>query len=121
MLDDHIKELEGKRFSIELSEEENTRSSRQNRFLWGVCYRMVTAALKDNGEEGVNDFVVHKFLTEMFLEPQICHIKSLNKVVIEYSTKRLSTKVFSEYWAKIQKWAAETLQIYIPDPNEDIK
>ena len=120
MLDDHIKELEGKRFGFELGEEENTRSSRQNRFLWGVCYRLVVRALKERGEEGVNDMVVHKFLTEMFLEPQICHIKSLNKVVIKYSTKRLSTKAFSEYWGKIQKWAAETLEIYIPDPNEEL-
>lgn len=120
MLDDHIKELDGKRFGFELGEEEDTRSARQNRFLWGVCYRMVTRALLENGEEGINDMVVHKFLTEMFLEPQICHIKSLNKVVIEYSTKRLSKKVFSEYWGKIQQWAAEKLNIYIPDPNEDL-
>jgi hypothetical protein len=120
MLDDHIKELEGKRFGLVLSEQENTRSVRQNAFLWGVCYPMVVRGWKDKGEVGVNNDVAHKFLTEMFLEPKICHIKSSNKVVIEYSTKTLSKKLFSEYWGMIQMWAAEKLQIYIPDPNEEL-
>lgn len=79
MLLDHVKELEGKRFGFELGEEENTRTARQNKFLWGVCYPLVVRALLERGEAGVNKDVVHKLLTEMFLEPQIVYVKTLNK------------------------------------------
>ncbi len=120
MLLDHVKELEGKRFGFELGEEENTRTARQNKFLWGVCYPLVVRALLERGEAGVNKDVVHKLLTEMFLEPQIVYVKTLNKVVTEYSSKRLTKRQFSDYWKLIQQWAAEQLQIYIPDPNEDL-
>lgn len=120
MLDDHIKELEGKRFGFELGEEENTRSARMNRYLWGVVYPIVVRCLIDSGEQGINKDVVHKMLTEMFLEPEIVYVKTLNKVITEYSSRKLPNKKFIEYWQRIQQWTSETFGVYIPDPNEEL-
>ena len=56
-----------------------------------------------------HDAVRYKFLTDMTGE--LPRVKS---------TTELSTVEFMEYIAEIQRFGAEYLDVYIPDPNEAI-
>ncbi len=82
------------------------RSNPQNRFLWGVVYQLISETTGYTPEE------VHDAFRMMFLKDEDRAMPTLK------STTSLSTIEMNEYWAKIQQFAAEKLNIQIPDPNE---
>ena len=82
------------------------RSYKQNRFLWGICYELVSEATGYTREE------VHNAMRLLFLKDENRAIPTLK------STTSLSTIEMNEYWAKIQQFAAEKLNLVIPDPRE---
>jgi hypothetical protein len=57
---------------------------------------------------------IHDALRKEFLS-KIDPATGLTKIK---STTDLSTIEFNEYYAAIQRWASEFLNIYLPDPNE---
>jgi len=82
------------------------RSNPQNRFMWGVCYQLISEATGYTREE------VHDAMRMLFLKDEDRAIPTLK------STTALTTIEMNEYWAKIQQFAAEKLNLVIPDPNE---
>jgi hypothetical protein len=94
---------------IELKQIRRTRSNRQNRFLHVV--------LMDMGEH---------------LGYSLDEIKTLAKrhcgMVYDHpnggkflrSTAKLDTKEFCTFVEHLQRWAAESFDYYVPDPNENI-
>ena len=94
-----------------------TRSLKQNDYYHGVVIPMVRSGLYDVGYE-LRPTGVHEFLKYLFLDDEIIDEITWTYTTKEGSTKELTTKEFSEFISKIQQWAAEYLNIYIPDPNE---
>ena len=82
------------------------RSNKQNRFLWGICYELISEATGYTREE------VHDAMRLMFLKDEDRAILTLK------STTSLTTIEMNEYWAKIQQFAAEKLNLVIPDPKQ---
>lgn len=110
---------DGKRVKITIEKAKKTRSVEQNRYYWGVIIQMIKQRLRELGnlfsEEQVHDLLKYKFLKESVLlnadGEYIDRIKS---------TSELSTSEFMDLIAQVQQWASEVLDIYIPDPNEEL-
>jgi hypothetical protein len=93
-----------------------TRSQQANRYYWGV----VVHYLSEHTGYGPDE--MHDVLKALFI-PKAMAILDGNgevkgEVVLGGSTRQLKTDEFMDYCARIQRWAAETLNVYIPDPNE---
>jgi hypothetical protein len=112
-----IQQFEGKRTEIILQLRKNRRSIEQNAYYWGVVVPMVRAGLYDAGwRYSITD--THQELKRMFLLRE--KVNENTGEVREYiaSTTELTTTEMNDYWAEIWQWAAEYLNIQIPEPNE---
>jgi len=84
------------------------RTSPQNKFLWGVVYALISEHTGFTLDE------VHDAMRLMFLRDEDKSIPTLK------STTSLSVVEMSRYWEQIRQFAAEKLDLQIPDPNEVI-
>ena len=82
------------------------RSIQQNKFLWAVPYQLISEATGYTRDE------VHDAMRMLFLKDEDRAIPTLK------STTQLSTIEMNLYWEQIQKFAAEKLNLQIPNPNE---
>lgn len=96
----------------------NKRSNAQNRYLWGVVYPLMLEGFRDMGwdeiqrVEQVHEICKYRFLKIMKPGPEG------EAVEFTRSTTALSKLEFNEYKERIQQFASEFLNVYIPDPNE---
>lgn len=110
---------------VRIEPEEKKRTLRQNKYLWGVVYKTIV----DN-DPGyfVNDAVdslrktarlstaevVHEFCKARFLPS--ADLPGL-QITVAPSTAKLPRKEFQEYVESIRRWAADELQVFVPDPT----
>lgn len=87
-----------------------TRSVAQNNAYFGIAVEKLAR------QSNVSKEVMHKALAGEFLGYDTV-IMNGKEVKIAKSTTGLSTKEFSDYYARIQRYAAEN-GLDIPDPNE---
>lgn len=86
------------------------RTIRQNRYYWGVIVKLISE------HTGFTPTEVHNLLKYQFLK-DIMQIGGKTYGTIK-STTELDTQGFSEdYWEPIRQWAAEELNLFIPDPS----
>ena len=101
----------GKRIRIIIEKYTKKRSNEQNAYYFGVIVKMISQ------HTGYTDKEVHRLLAESFLGTKEVKIGDLvSKQPI--STTTCSTSDFMAYMADIQQWAAENINLYLPDPNE---
>lgn len=118
-LNRRIGQLEGKQVKANFTIEHGIRSNQQNKYLWGVVYKMIGDEL---GEDDLQ--VVHYQMCVMFHYKLIktwdenTGMTVMAKVPDE--TSSLTTTEFSQYVEKIRRWAASFLGLNIPDPNEAV-
>lgn len=120
-----------KRFAAELTtlkdgvyeltlRKKNRRSNHQNRYLWGYVYKEMQFRINELGNDfSIDD--VHDFCKTEFNKKEIVGVDG---EVIGYkggSTANMNKEEFSVYLDKIIFFAAETLLITIPLPNEDLQ
>ena len=86
------------------------RSNEQNRYLWGVCYKLLSEWSGDTTEEW------HEICKQMFVEPTKKIIDG-NTYEIRKSSTALNTKEFTDYIEKIRRFGAEH-GVIIPDPDQ---
>ena len=84
-----------------------TRSSRANRYYWGVVMAILARELGYTAEE-VHDALKAKFRG---------HEDITTGLVIARST-RTNSPDFWEYIAQVRLWSHQFLGVYIPEPNE---
>lgn len=87
------------------------------RYYFKVVVNRVMHGLYDVGYN-LSPPQTHEHLKNAFLR-----VYNLNEETWEYETETGSTRAltnaeFKTYIAEIQQWAAEYLNVYIPDPNE---
>ena len=104
-----VKSFEGKKIEIILRKRKKQRSDQQNRYYWGVVIDILGKTFGYEPEE------MHNALRFKFLQIDSAIQPGL---ISAQSTTKLSTVEFMDYIAKIQRWAAQEFQIYLPDPNE---
>jgi len=86
------------------------RSNEQNRYLRGVCYKLLSEWSGDTTEEW------HEICKQMFVEPTKKIIDG-NTYEIRKSSTALNTKEFTDYIEKIRRFGAEH-GVIIPDPDQ---
>lgn len=104
-----VASLEGKKVELTLKKSQSIRSTRANRYYWGVVIKVIADHCGYMPEE------LHEALKFKFLSDKCMDDKGLVKIG---STASLSTDEFIQYTNKVVMWAAQDLQVYIPDPTQ---
>lgn len=98
----------------------NKRSLSQNAYYWACVVPMIQQGLKDLGHDlalqETHDFMKARFNSREIVNPETGEVISVPK-----STSDLNKTQFGEYIERIQRFAAEYLDIVIPNPNEQVK
>jgi hypothetical protein len=100
------------------------RSNQQNAYYWGVMVQMILDRFVELGNNELHTAdaesreIVHQFLKARFLPPVTVADANGEAIDLPPTTRTQSTVEMMDYFASIQQWAAETLLINIPDPNE---
>lgn len=92
-----------------------TRSSRQNRYYWGVIVQLLAEHTGYTPDE-MHEVLKAKFLPKRFAVTD-GNGEIRDELVIGGSSAVLNTVEFGEYCEAIRGWAAETLDVVIPDPE----
>ena len=97
--------------------ETKVRSLDQNEYYHSVIVDILCEYTGNSHDE------MHEALKVMFLSKYVIVLNKngeKEEVRIAGSTARLSTKEFVEFTRKIQTWASQDLNVYIPDPNKHL-
>jgi len=115
-----INQHRGGRVEIIIQKEKKKRSNDQNAYFHGVVIPMITQRLKDLGtfitKEKVKDMLKARYLA---LDEPIGDEGECISIVRD--TSELSTIEFMDFISQIVQWAAEILDLQIPEPNEEMK
>lgn len=92
-----------------------TRSEQQNRWYWGVIVESISE------HTGYTPDEVHEFLKAKFIPKRVAVCDGNGEIkddlVIGGSTAKLNKVSFGEYCEAIRGWAAQELDVVIPDPQ----
>lgn len=93
-----------------------SRSIQQNRYYFGVVLVLISEHTGYSADE------LHDVLKAKFLPKHLAFSDGNGEVKDEFviggSTRKLNTVEFGEYMESIRRWAAEDLDVVIPDPRE---
>jgi hypothetical protein len=102
--------------TIEIKPAKRYRSVFQNSYYWGVVITLIASRLKELGHD-VDKDLTHEFLKGRFLYTEMHTGEETMR--IPRKTSDLSTTEFEEYVEVVKQFAAEVLEVFIPDPNDD--
>ena len=108
-----LKSLPSGTYELVVKKKTNTpdkRSIQQNKYIWGVIYKIVSE------ESGYTDEEVHEIFKTLFLKRYVSIGKK--EIRITKSTTELDTNEFNEYCESIRVWCSFNLNLNIPEPNE---
>lgn len=107
----------GKNVVVKFDRKGSKRSSPQNRYYWGIVIKEITLRLRELGHTWMNDEETHQLMKLKFNYEQL--ISEHGEVLeLPKSTTSLTKTQFAEYVEKIRMWAADFLDIDIPDPGK---
>jgi hypothetical protein len=93
-----------------------TRSVQANRYYWGV----VVAHLAEH--TGFTSDETHEALKQLFLPKHLALTAGNGDIIGEFviggSTTRLDDREFSDYCRRIKQWALDSLEVFIPEPDD---
>lgn len=95
------------RIVLTVEKERRKRSNQQNRWYWGCILQLIS---EHTGEEPED---LHEALKAHFAKKKV-----VGNIIVPSSTRYLDTIDFAEYCEKVRRWAAEELNINIPDPDQ---
>lgn len=95
------------------------RSLNQNAYYWGIMIPLVRQGLTDAGYR-ITQIETHELLKSMFAKAE--HINQITGEVLVTtgSTAQMTTSQMMDYFAEITQWAAEYLEVQVPQPNEQL-
>jgi hypothetical protein len=132
LFDEQVRSFNGRPVRLTLVKG-NKRSSQQNRYWWGVVIPLIMQRLIELGNDEISGIkideeLVHYFLCDKFLDRTKLSLvnKSTGEVFEEREipgrSSELSTLDFAESLIEpTVRWAAESLDIVIPDPENNIQ
>lgn len=106
--------------TIVASDTRPKRSNQANKYYWSVVVELIYLALKESGWE-VNREGTHELLRVRFLSEDKPIGKDGEFVTRVKSTTELDSKEFGEYVEACKRFAAEYLNVNVPDPEEQIE
>ena len=117
--DEDIKLFLEKDVTVTVEKKKRKRSLHQNNFYWGVVIPIVKQGLIDVGYRVTIDDT-HELIKAKFIKKELVNENTGEILPSIGSTTELTTTEFMDLIAEIQQWAAEYLNVEIPDPNEQI-
>jgi len=115
-----LKRFAGKSVEIVVKLKRSTRSSHQNRYYWGIVIPLVMQGLIELGHD-VNKQDTHEFIKANFNYEEILNKDTGELFRMTKSTARLNKNDFGVMIEKLKVFASEYLNVYIPEPNEDLQ
>lgn len=109
--------LNGKDIELSIGETGRKRSNQQNRWLWGVAYKIIGNYIGERDLEKVHELCKQEYPQRDKLE---INLKDGTTKTVEFptSTAKMNTLEFCNYMEWIIQWGAEFLGCQIPEPNE---
>ena len=122
---------DGCTFQVTLERATAKRSNQQNAYYWSVVIPLIQEGMKELGNrltlnetenwliqylKSTNNEMVHQFLKMRFIEDT--EVNEGEIINVKQSTARMNKEQFSIYLHSVIQFANETLEIYIPKPNE---
>ena len=119
---EEVSTLKGKNITLVVKESHKNRSKRQLRYYWGVIIPIIQTGFKDIGDH-ITKKQVHELLKHEFLfEEHVDKNNNVYKVPMSLGDLgEVSIHKFNEFKDQVQQWSAEHLNVYIPDPNEQLE
>lgn len=108
---------DGCEVEIEVTRRRASRSQQQNRYYWGVVVHLVSE-YTGFAPDDMHDWFKAKFIPKRLA---VCdgNGEVRDELVLGGSTRKMNKLEFGEYMETIRRWAAETLDVVIPDPDPD--
>lgn len=103
--------LPGKELRVEVGEYRKRRSQEQNAALWGVAYKTLSDATGNDADD------LHEFFLGEWGGWETLDVLGQKRRVPRRRSSKLTTAEFSDFYAFIQRRSAETVGVYIPDPD----
>ncbi len=108
---DYLKTLEDREIEITVQKRRDQRTINQNRFLWGVVYKLISEHTGHTPEK------IHDFCKDKFLDTKIIKVGDEEREVKKCTHDVPKDRFFEDYIDPVRMWAAEYLEIVIPDPD----
>lgn len=117
--DEFVSQYAGKQVVIDVTKKISKRSDSQNRYYYGCVIPIIQQAFKDLGHK-ISKEDTHLFLRNRFLQQEL--ITEDGEVIGSRikSTKELTKSAFGDYLFEITQFAAEILNVQVPNPNEQV-
>lgn len=121
LIRDAIATFEGKTISLTIKRHRKQRSNPQNSFYWGIVIPLVQEGLREaTGEVRDSNSIHYNILLPMHAPLREIINTSTGEIIQERITSsEMTTSEFMDFIVSIQQWAAEFLNIEIPDPNSE--
>jgi tRNA A-37 threonylcarbamoyl transferase component Bud32 len=105
---------------ITVERKRRKRSLMQSAYYWGVVVPIVQKGLNDAGYK-VSKEATHDFLKSTFNKQELINESTGEILQTVGSTAQMTTVQMMEYFAEISQWAAEFLNVQIPEPGEQLQ
>lgn len=115
-----VKEFAGRKVSVTVELYRRKRTNQQNRYYWPVIVSGITSQFIEDGIL-ISKEETHDMLRGMFLKKELLSEKTGEVIIVIRHTPTLSTVEMNDYCEHCRRWAAETLNLILPEPNEDIE
>lgn len=95
------------------------RSLQQNKYYWSVVVALVHEGFREMGND-VSLEETHEYLKARFNYKEIVNTSVGEVMNVPKSTTELNKEEFGEYIERIQQFAAEYLNVTIPNPGQQV-
>jgi hypothetical protein len=115
----HLASMGDVPIKVTIEKRYSRRSSRQNSYYWGVVVSVIHERLVEFGwdvtQEETHEFLKDRFNRREYISPDTGEVFSVIK-----ETKGMDTVEFNRYIDDIIRFSAETLDVQVPYPNEQL-
>jgi hypothetical protein len=118
----------GRPYRVTVEEAKSTRTNQQNRYLWGVAYKLIADAVGYEVDE-VAEFMCGQYFgwTDKRVPKKPSNPEGVESVPVRTTTTNengersvLNKQDFTDYIAFVHRFAASK-EIYIPDADEEVR
>lgn len=125
----HLEKYEGKKVTIEVKDFVRTRTSSQNRYMWGCLYPNYIQAMLDTGDDSAVEYskknripkvtdAIHEILLQELGNRELLNKETGELIFIPSRTSSMNTIEINTYIDNIRDMAAQRYGYYIPLPSE---
>ena len=122
LLDQELSELPEGRYRFSVEKYRKNKSNAQLGYLFACIYPFVLRGLIDAGwDEITNLYQVDAFCKLRFANQEIVNKHSGEIMTVPALKREMSTTEFSTYVEAIRSWSSEYLNVYIPEPGQQLE